>query len=451
MSAPILTRREWLTLSSAGVLGSCMSGWFANLADAAAAFPAKKKKACILLWMNGGPSQMDTFDLKPGHKNGGAAKEIATSVPGIKISENLPKVAKWMKNLALMRTITGKENDHPRAAYHMRTGYIGQGSIQYPTLGSLFSKELGLTTSALPNFISIAPTPFLSPGAYGPGFLGPEYAPLMIGNNGYGFGPVADYVTALKVQDLLPPKEVDEKQVVSRLQLAKELQDDFASKRPGAISASHRTAYERAVRLMRTDAKKAFNLDEEKATLRDQYGRNLFGQGCLLARRLIERGVPFVEVTLSSVPGAQGGWDTHPSTPGKSNAEEVAALCKVLDPAWSTLMTDLKDRGLLDSTLIVWMGEFGRTPTINPQRGRDHWPNVYSAVLGGGPIKGGQAYGKTSDDGTQVKENGVPVPNFIATIASALGLNHTKQNMSNVGRPIRIADAGSKPIKEVLA
>jgi len=451
MSAPILSRREWLTLSAAGVLGSCASGWFANMANAAAARPANKKMSCILLWMNGGPSQFETFDCKPGHKNGGPVKEIATAVPGVNISENLPKLAKQMKNLAIIRSITGKENDHPRAAYHMRTGYIGQGSIQYPTLGSLFSKELGKLTSALPNFVSVAPTPFLSPGAYGPGFLGPEYAPLMIGNNGYGFGPARGYESMLKVQDLLPASEIEEKQVESRLALVREMQTDFASTRPGVIADSHRTAYERAVRLMRTDAKKAFNLDDEKAALRDAYGRNLFGQGCLLARRLIERGVPFVEVTLSSVPGANGGWDTHPSTPGKSNAEEVAALCKVLDPAWSTLMNDLRDRGLLSSTLIVWMGEFGRTPVINPQRGRDHYPNVYSAVLAGGGIKGGQAYGKTGPDGVKATENPVPVPNFIATIAKALGLDHTKQNMSNVGRPIRIADAGSKPIKEVLA
>ena len=221
MSAPILSRREWLTLSAAGVLGSCMSGWFENLAEAAVGNPARKKRACILLWMNGGPSQFETFDCKPGHKNGGGAKEIATSVPGVQISENLPRLAKLMKNLALIRSITGKENDHPRAAYHMRTGYIGQGSIQYPTLGSLFSKELGQTTSALPNFVSVAATPFLSPAAYGPGFLGPEYAPLMIANAGYGFGNNQNYQTALKVQDLLPPKEIGDKQVVSRLDLVK--------------------------------------------------------------------------------------------------------------------------------------------------------------------------------------------------------------------------------------
>src|SRR5262249_3717348 len=158
----------------------------------------------------------------------------------------------------------------------------------------------------------------------------------------------------------------------------RELQVDFASKRPGGTTDSHMTAYERAVRLMRTDAKKAFNIDEEKKELRDRYGRNLFGQGCLLARRLVERGVPFVEVGLFNVTGAEAGWDTH-----LNNANQVAALCKVLDPAWSTLIADLRDRGLLSSTLIVWMGEFGRTPAINPQRGRDHYPNAYSAVLCG--------------------------------------------------------------------
>jgi hypothetical protein len=311
----------------------------------------------------------------------------------------------------------------------------------------LFSKELGRLDSALPNFVSIAPTPFLSPGAYGPGFLGPEYAPLIIANNNYGFGPANAFNdSVLAVQDLLPSKDVAEKQVVSRLDLVKDMQTKFASSRPGVTTESHLTAYDRAVRLMRTDAKKAFNLGDEKKELRDRYGRNLFGQGCLLARRLIERGVPFVEVTLSNVAGSQVGWDTH-----DRNAEQVAALCKVLDPAWVTLMADLKDRGLLSTTLIVWMGEFGRTPAINPQRGRDHYPNAYSAVLAGGGIKGGQAYGKTGIDGVGVTENPVPVPNLIATVAKALGLDPTKQNMSNVGRPIRIADAGSKPIKEVLA
>jgi hypothetical protein len=443
---PRLSRRDWLKLSSCGVVSYSLSHWLGSLADAAGPLPARKR-ACILLWMNGGPSQMDTFDLKPGHKNGGEVKEIATNVPGIKITEHLPKVAKWADRMAIIRSMQTKEGDHTRAAFHLRTGYLPQGSVQYPTLGSLLSKELGKETSALPNFVSIAPAPFLSPGAYGPGFLGPEYAPLMIANMGYGFGNQGrGYADLLKVQDLQPPREIDAKQVDQRLEMLKELQANFATGRGGIASESHRAAYDRAVRLMRTAASKAFELSEEKDALREAYGKNLFGQGCLLARRLVERGVPFVEVTLSSVPNAPSGWDTH-----DRNHDQVKALCGVLDPAWSTLMQDLKDRGLLGSTTIVWMGEFGRTNTINPQRGRDHFPNAWSTVLAGGGIKGGQVYGKTSPDGAKVIENPVNVPNFIATVCKAVGIDPTKQNMSNVGRPIRIADAGSKPIKEVLA
>jgi hypothetical protein len=443
---PRLSRRDWLKLSACGAVSCSMSGWLAGLAEAAAPLP-QRKRACILLWMNGGASQMDTFDLKPGHKNGGEVKEIQTNVPGVKISEFLPKMAKWADRMAIVRSMQTKEGDHTRAAFNLRTGYLPQGSVQYPTLGSLLSKELGQESSALPNFVSIAPAPFLSPGAYGPGFLGPEYAPLMIANMGYGFGgQPRGYADLLKVQDLQPPREIDGKQLDSRLEILKEMQESFGGGRVGIASASHRAAYERAVRLMRTAASKAFELGDEKDALRDAYGRNLFGQGCLLARRLVERGVPFVEVTLSAVPNAQAGWDTH-----DRNHDSVKALCSVLDPAWSTLMQDLKERGLLSGTTVVWMGEFGRTPVINPQRGRDHFPNAWSTVLAGGGIKGGTVHGKTSADGMKVIENPVNVPNFIATVCKALGIDPTKQNMSNVGRPIRIADAGAKPITEVLA
>src|SRR5262245_46230419 len=166
---PRLSRREWLKLSAAGVLGASASGWMENLADAAAANPLRKR-ACILLWMNGGPSQTDTFDLKPGHKNGGPFKEIATKVPGIKIGEHLPKVAQHMDRMAIIRSMSMKEFDHTRAAYYMRTGYLPQGGIQFPAIGATLSKELGDPTSALPNFVSIAPAPYLSPGAYTSGF-----------------------------------------------------------------------------------------------------------------------------------------------------------------------------------------------------------------------------------------------------------------------------------------
>ena len=191
--------------------------------------------------------------------------------------------------------------------------------------------------------------------------------------------------------------------------------------------------------MMRSTAVKAFDLAEEPAKLRGAYGLNLFGQGCLLARRLVEKGVPFVEVNL-------GGWDTH-----GNNFNAVKNLSGILDPAWATLMEDLSDKGLLDSTLIVWMGEFGRTPIINGQNGRDHWASSWSTVLAGGGIKGGQVYGKTSPDGKEVTENPVRTPDFLATIGTALGLDVTKQNPSNVGRPIRFVDPSGRPIQEVLA
>jgi hypothetical protein len=445
MSIPEFSRRDLLKLSAAGFLGCSVSGWFENLARAAAAQPARKK-SCILLWMNGGPSQMDTFDLKPGHANGGLFKEIATAAPGIKISEHLPGLAKQMKRMAIVRSMSTKEADHSRGAYLMRTGRAPGGPIQYPTLGSLVSKELERADAELPGFVSIAPQRFLSTAAYSSGFLGPRYAPLIVGENS-GFNPAGgDVARALRVQDLDRPGKVGTDRAAARLDLLGGLEDDFLAERSAAPSMSHRTAYQRAVAMMRSPAVKAFNLDEESAKIRDRYGRNLFGQGCLLARRLVERNVPFVEVTLSNAPGAGGvGWDTH-----QNNFDAVKSLSGVLDPAWATLMEDLSDRGLLDSTLIVWMGEFGRTPRINGGKGRDHWAVSWSTVLAGGGIKGGQVIGKTSTDGMEIKERPVSTPDFLATVGTALGLDITKQNNSNVGRPIRFVDPGSKPIKEVL-
>ncbi|MBY0232106.1 MAG: DUF1501 domain-containing protein [Gemmataceae bacterium] len=441
----MLTRRDWLTLAAAGVVGHSMSGWLGDLAAAAA--PAKgRKRACILLWMNGGPSQMETFDPKPGHKNGGPTKEIATSVPGVRLAQNLPGVAKHLGDLAVIRSMTTKEGDHTRATYYLRTGYLPTGSVHFPAMGSVLSKELGDPDSALPNYVSIAASPFLSPQAYGPGFLGAEHAPLMIANNQFGFGGGGRVGDLLRVQNLAPPKEVSAEQFDARLDLTKGMQEEFAVGRAPAVSASHRAAYERAVRLMKTEARKAFDLDGEKDKLRDAYGRNLFGQGCLLARRLVERGVPFVEVTLSGTTAAPAGWDTH-----DRNFAQVESLCRTLDPAWATLMSDLKERGMLDSTLVVWMGEFGRTPQINRQGGRDHFPNAWSAVLGGGGIKGGQAYGATTKDGMGVDKKPVGVPDLMTTIVRALGLDPKKQNMSNVGRPIRLADPAGKAVEEVLA
>jgi hypothetical protein len=450
---PRLSRREWMKLLGAGVVSYSMSGWVDALAADAAGHPGRKR-ACILLWMSGGPSQMDTFDLKPGHANGGPFKEISTAVPGVRISEHLPKVAKHMDRMAVVRSMSTKEGDHGRATYLLRTGYLPAGTIQYPMIGSLLARELGDKETALPNCVSIAPQRGVSAAAWGSGFLGPQYAPLIVGD-GAASPPAGDgdnananlagIDAALKVQDLVPPKGVDPRHTDARVDLLKEMDESFVAQHPGAAPLSHQAAYQRAVKLVKTQASKAFNLEEEKPELRDAYGRNLFGQGCLLARRLVERGVPFVEVSLSNA-GNNASWDSH-----AQNFDMVKALSEVLDPAWSTLMTDLKDRGMLDSTLIVWMGEFGRTPKINPNNGRDHFPDAWSTVLAGGGIKGGQAIGKTSGDGMKVEDRPVTVPDFLATVCSALGVDPTKSNDSNAGRPIRIVDIAAKPITEVLA
>jgi Protein of unknown function (DUF1501) len=399
-----LSRRDLLRLSAAGVVGYSFSGWLKALADDTAG-DGQRRRSCILLWMNGGPSQTDTFDLKPGHANGGPFRPIDTSAPGVRISEHLPRLARQMHHAAIVRTINSREGDHGRGTYLMHTGYLPQGPIQYPTFGSLVSRELGAEDAPLPNFVSIAPFRQFNPAAYGSGFLGPQYAPLLVGESANPFGQpnqAVDFAQALRVPDLLSPPEVDPQHFDSRLDILQQMQSDFARNHPSVAARSHHTAYHRAVRLMRTEARAAFNLDEEPAGLRDSYGRSLFGQSCLLARRLVERGVPFVEVNLGAIPNAPAGWDTH-----GQNFQSVQRLSEVLDPAFATLLSDLNDRGQLEETTVVWMGEFGRTPRISNQGqgggGRDHFANAWSAVIAGGGVRGGQAYGQTSADGMTVE------------------------------------------------
>ena len=440
-----LSRRQWFQLSAAGLAAGSMSPWFKALADDAAP-KIPRGRSCILLWMSGGPSHMDTFDLKPGQPNGGQFKEIETAAPGLKISEHLPLLAKHGKRLAVIRSLSTKEGDHSRATYLMRNGYLPQGPIRYPTLGSLVAKELGRPEAELPNFVSIAPYRFFSPAAYSSGFLGSQYDPLLVGD-GLPAGGEGAQAYDLKVADLEPPASVDAATVDARLSLLGSLNERFISQHAVASAVGHRIAYERAVRLMRSEAGQAFDLEKEPAKVRDAYGRNRFGQGCLLARRLVERGVPFIEVTLAGVDGNQGlGWDTH-----ADNFAGVRRLSETLDPAWATLMSELEERGLLDTTTIVWMGEFGRTPKINPNGGRDHFPNAWSAVLAGGGVRGGQAIGRTSPDGMTVEDRPAPVSDLLATICGALAIDVSHQNISNVGRPIRVVDPKAEALKEALA
>jgi hypothetical protein len=430
---------------TAGVSFCSLSGWIDCLA-ADTARHAARKRSCLLLWMPGGPSQIDTFDPKPGHPNGGPFKAVATSVPGVSISEHLPNLARHMKHAAIIRSMSTKEGDHGRATALMRTGYLPQGPIRYPNMGSLFSKELADPDSDLPSFVSIAPSNLF---ATGPGFLGPQYAALVVGNGRVapqqGQSAQQKYGPPLRVEDVDPPAHVTPRQTEARLGMLGELDREFAAVRPGTPVSSKLSAYERAVRMMNAKGGRAFDLDEEPGALRERYGKHQFGQSCLMARRLIERGVPFVEVSLSGAANVFG-WDTH-----ADNFRAVKTLSEALDAGWTALIEDLQQRGLLDSTVIVWMGEFGRTPQINGNKGRDHFPVAWSTVLMGGGIRGGQVIGSTTKDGMAVADRPVNVGDFLATICVALGVDPAKQNMSNVGRPIRIIDPKASPIKEALA
>jgi uncharacterized protein (DUF1501 family) len=427
MTFPLLSRRDWLRRSALGVAGASVSGWFGSLAAHAAADP-RRRRSCILLWMAGGPSQTDTFDLKPGHANGGPIRPVATAVPGIHISEHFPRLARQTNRLALVRSMRTREGDHDRATYHLRTGYRPEGSIRFPTLGALVANERADAQADLPGFVSVMPQGAFAQPTVAAGFLPPRLAPLIVAGREGG----------LRVEDLRAPA-VTAEHTRERLELLRDMEAGFLASRAGAATAGHVAAYDRAVRLGRPEAARAFNLAEESDAVRARYGRGLFGQGCLLARRLVERGVPFVEVTL-------GGWDTH-----DNNFAQVQSLCEVLDPAWATLLEDLDQRGLLDSTLVVWMGEFGRTPGINPRNGRDHYPAAWSVVLGGGGIRGGQVVGRTSPDGMAVVDRPVTVPDLMATICLALGLDPRRQNQSNVNRPIRLADPNGQSLGEILA
>jgi uncharacterized protein (DUF1501 family) len=428
MNVREFSRRDFVRMSLASAFGFAACPWLPRLAAASGKKPAK---ACIVLWMSGGPSQTDTWDLKPGHKNGGPFKEIATPVPGLRISEHLPKLAAAAKDLGIIRSMTTKEGEHARATQLLHTGQLPGGPVDYPALGSMLAKELGDPEHDLPSYVTISQGGF---GNFGAGFLGPQYAPL--GVSGISDNPNAR--ANLTIDFLKPDRAVAASDQEVRRKLLEELQTDFAKRHGGEAAAAHAASYRKAKRMVDTEARGAFRMDEEPAKVRDAYGRSRFGQGCLLARRLLERGVSFVEVTLE-------GWDTH-----QNNFEAVKNLSQTLDPAFATLLADLKERRMLANTLVVWMGEFGRTPLINPNAGRDHFPLAWSTVMAGAAIKGGQAVGSTSKDGSTVVDRPVGVADFLATIFTAVGVDPAKENKTWEGRPISLVPKGAKVIEELV-
>jgi hypothetical protein len=420
-----------MKLSAAGILGPAMSGWFQLLAGQAAETAARgvKHKSCILLWMDGGPSHVDTFDPKPDAADyvRGESKPIATAVPGIQICERLPKFARLMSHAAILRGMSTEEADHGRARVYMHTGYKpGLGGISYPGLGSIVSAELGDPDAPLPNFV-VTGTPlnkheFVS----GPGYLGPRHQPLVMADPRKGLEDSKPLVPADDFND--------------RVSVLEQLEQGFARTTRSSAARAHETTLRRAVRLMCSNRGKAFDLDLERPETRAAYGDNGFGRRCLLARRLIEAGVPFVEVYLAN-------WDSHE----KKTADGVKELLPQVDQGMSALLGDLKDRGLLDNTLIIWMGEFGRTPRINHNGGRDHYARAWSTVLAGGGIRGGQVIGRTDKEAAAVVERPISVIDFMATVCRILRIDYTKKIMTPGGRPIGLVDRGANPIHELFA
>jgi hypothetical protein len=381
----------------------------------------KQGKSMILLWMGGGPSQFETFDPKPDHANGGETKAISTSVPGIQIAQGWDKTAAVMDELAIIRSMTNKEGSHPRATYQMHTGYIPSGSVKHPSLAASIAKEISNPEFDLPAVVSVGPT-------QGAGFLGVQYEPFMVQDPSR---------MPLNVATTVPTNRYGR-----RLGLLDKLEDEFADRGGDVVVKNHRDLYGKTSKMVLSSDLKAFDISDEPESLKNQYGDSNFGRGCMLARRLVEAGTTFVEVSSR---GQGGNWDTHADL-----YERVGNLSASIDPATAGLITDLKDRGLLENTLVVWMGEFGRTPRINPRGGRDHYPRVFNAAMAGGGIKGGQVIGSSTADGTAVAEDPVTANDLFCTICQSLDVDPRKENMSPLGRPMKIVDGGA-PVEKLFA
>lgn len=415
---PVFSRRDLLRFSGLSLLGVPTSGWLEALAARAADDPTPK--SCILLFMDGGMSHVDTFDPKPDNPTC-AFKSIATAIPGVHFAEHLPRLARQAGDLALLRGMSTGEGDHGRGRYFMHTGYRpGVGGVVHPSLGAIVSSQLGRPTDVLPNFVSIDNRN--SGRANGAGYVGPMHAPYEMTDPARG------------VENLQPGRTAFSR----RMGLLEEMEDRFVGRVRTSSAEAHQTMYQRTAALVRSPKIRAFDLNQEPVAVREAYGRNYFGDGCLLARRLVEAGVRFVEVGLQ-------GWDTH-----QDNFNTVRNLSDQLDPAMSALLNDLKVRGLFDSTLVICMSEFGRSPRAEGVDGRGHYARAWTSVLAGAGVRTGQVIGQTDPQGATVVERPISGVDFMATVCRALEIDYTKHFRTSDNRPIRIVDQNEHVVEELF-
>ncbi|MBL04029.1 MAG: hypothetical protein CMJ99_00145 [Planctomycetes bacterium] len=408
---PGLSRRGFLRGVSAAGIGSL---GLLDLVALRAEDLQKKGMSVIVLWMQGGPSQFETFDPKPGHDNSGPTEAIKTSVEGIQVAQHWPLVAEQMKDIALIRSMTNREGNHQRATYQLHTGYAPTGSVKHPSLGSLVSKEIGDADNELPQFVAIGSSRGLS--GISAGFLGVGYDPFSVSS------------------PERPPENtrlaVEPGRLGRAIGLLDELEGEFSRAGASDRVREHRALYAKAKRLATSKRLEAFNISRESEKTRELYGDDSFGKGCLLARRLVEAGVTYIEVRSN-------GWDTH-----NDNFERIKTLAGGVDRGYAALIADLRDRGMLDRTMVLWMGEFGRTPRINGRTGRDHYPRVFNLAISGGGVKGGQVIGSSTDDGSRVKDRPVKVEDLFSSVCYALDVDTDKEHNSPLGRPLKIVDGG---------
>ncbi len=427
-NADEFTRRELMIKMAKSAFGISLAPMFGTSVATAADFVPNRPKAAksvIFLMMSGGMSHLDTFDVKPGNKTVmGETEVIDTSVSGLKLSGNLPKTAKQMHHMVLMNGMSTNQGAHEQGQYLMQRSYDMRGTIVHPAMGSWVMRLAGKRNENIPGFVSVSGDPNIVNG----GFMGAKFAGVPIGDPNSG------------LQDSVMPGSMTEEDFNTRLKLADSLNKQFHTVVNSPAIRDHQGLYTDALRIMRCEDLKAFDLTKEPTEVKDAYGSSRFAQGCLLARRLVEHGVRFIQVT-------HGGWDTH-----YDNFTAVPARCKDLDDGLSALLADLNRRGLLQETLVVVATEFGRTPEIvaEHQDGRDHYPKAFTCVLAGGGTAGGQAYGKTDANGSKVVDGLTSPQDLNATIAYSLGLSVDQVVISPSGRPFTVADKG-KPAASLFA